>query len=62
MDGGEVFTAMRRIRHDVKVILCSGFSIQGKAMDILNRGAFAFIQKPYDIHNLLKTISDTLMM
>jgi PAS domain S-box-containing protein len=62
MDGGEVFTAMRRIRHDVKVILCSGFSVQGKAMDILNRGAFAFIQKPYDIHNLLKTISDTLMM
>ena len=61
MDGGEVFTALRRIRQDVKVILCSGFSVEGQAMDIMNRGACAFTQKPHDMQNLLKTISNVLL-
>jgi two-component system, cell cycle sensor histidine kinase and response regulator CckA len=60
MDGGEVFTALRRIRQDAKVVLCSGFSVEGQAMEIMNQGACAFIQKPYDIQSLLKTISDVL--
>jgi len=60
MDGGEVFTALRRIRRDVRVVLCSGFSVEGKAREIMNEGACAFIQKPYDIQSLLKTISDVL--
>ena len=61
MDGGEVFTALRRIRQDIKVALCSGFSVEGKAMEIMSQGARAFIQKPYDSQSLLKTISDVLL-
>ena len=61
MDGGEVFTALRRIRQDLKVVLCSGFSVEGKARQIMNQGACAFIQKPFDIQSLLKTISGVLV-
>jgi PAS domain S-box-containing protein len=52
--GGEAFDRLRRINPDVKVILCSGYSIDGQASDILNRGCNAFIQKPFN----LKTLSE----
>lgn len=61
MNGGEVFTALRHIRQDVKVVICSGFSPEGKATEIINQGACAFIQKPFDSQILLKTISDVLL-
>ncbi|MFA6451614.1 MAG: response regulator, partial [bacterium] len=61
MDGGEVFTALRRIRDDVKIIICSGFSIEGKAREIMKQGACEFVQKPCDIHSLLETISKVLL-
>lgn len=60
MDGAETFAALRQIRNDVKVILCSGFSVAGKAMRLMNDGARAFVQKPFIGEVLLKTISETL--
>ncbi len=51
--GGEAFDRLKEINPAVKVILCSGYSIDGQATDILNRGCNAFIQKPFD----LKTMS-----
>jgi len=54
--GGEAFDRLRRINPHVKVILCSGYSINGQATDILNRGCDAFIQKPFNLQTLLKQI------
>ena len=51
--GGEAFDRLREVNPAVRVILCSGYSIDGQATDILNRGCNAFIQKPFD----LKTMS-----
>jgi len=54
--GGEAFDRLKQINPDVKVILCSGYSIDGQARVILNRGCSAFIQKPFN----LKTLSDSI--
>jgi two-component system cell cycle sensor histidine kinase/response regulator CckA len=54
--GGEAFDRLRQINSHVKVILCSGYSIDGQAADILNRGCNAFIQKPFNLQTLAKQI------
>ncbi len=60
MDGGEVFRVIHNIQPDVKVVICSGFSVEGKAENAMALGACMFIQKPYDMQSFLKTVSDAL--
>ena len=47
MNGCEAFRAMRENNPDVRVILSSGYSINGEAQEILDNGVKAFIGKPY---------------
>jgi CheY-like chemotaxis protein len=42
------------------VILCSGYSIDGQATEILNRGCKAFIQKPFNLKVLSQNIKAVL--
>jgi two-component system cell cycle sensor histidine kinase/response regulator CckA len=58
--GGEAFDRLRKIDPGVKVILCSGYSIDGQATDILNRGCNAFIQKPFNLKSLSQQIRAVL--
>ena len=60
MGGGEAYDRLREINPDVKVILSSGFSIDGEASEILERGCDGFIQKPFSIKQLSDRINDTL--
>lgn len=50
--GGELFDQLRNIDNGVRVILSSGYSLDGKASEIINRGCNGFIQKPFDIKEL----------
>jgi two-component system, cell cycle sensor histidine kinase and response regulator CckA len=52
MGGGEVFDELKKINPDVKVLLSSGYSINGQASKILNRGCVGFIQKPFTIRDI----------
>jgi CheY-like chemotaxis protein len=52
MGGGETYERMKEINPDVKVLLLSGYSIDGEATDILNRGCNGFIQKPFTMKEL----------
>jgi DNA-binding NtrC family response regulator len=52
MNGGDVFDAMREINPDVKVLLSSGYSLNGQAGKIMERGCSGFIQKPFTISDL----------
>jgi PAS domain S-box-containing protein len=52
MGGGEVFDQLKRIQPQVKVLLASGFSMQGQASEIMNRGCIGFIQKPFTLQDL----------
>jgi CheY-like chemotaxis protein len=60
MDGGKAFDLIREIKPELPVILSSGYSINGQATDILNRGCDGFIQKPFNITELSQTIRKTL--
>jgi len=58
--GGEVFDAIRAVDPEAKVLLSSGYSEDGEAKKILDRGCNGFIQKPYDIKKLSKKIREIL--
>ena len=47
MSGKETFFAMKEINAEVKVLLSSGFCIDGEAREILEQGVQGFIQKPF---------------
>jgi two-component system cell cycle sensor histidine kinase/response regulator CckA len=47
MGGEKVYPLLMKSRPDLKVIVCSGYSIDGPVQEILDAGAQAFIQKPF---------------
>ena len=49
-------TEMKEIKPNVKVLLSSGYSIDGPAKEILQRGCNAFIQKPFSMKDLSQAI------
>jgi two-component system cell cycle sensor histidine kinase/response regulator CckA len=58
--GGEVYDRIKEIDPQVKVLLSSGYSIDGQATDILERGCNSFIQKPFSMKVLSKKIREVL--
>jgi len=60
MDGGKTFDLIREIRPDLPVMLSSGYTINGQAREIMNRGCNGFIQKPFDISELSLKIRNIL--
>ena len=60
MDGSETFDLLKEVNPNVKVLLASGYSIDGKAGEILARGCDGFIQKPFDLNNLSNAISEVM--
>lgn len=52
ISGGETYDRLKEINPDIKVLLCSGYSINGQATEILNRGCNGFIQKPFKLKDL----------
>jgi two-component system cell cycle sensor histidine kinase/response regulator CckA len=60
MSGSVTFDKIREIDPQIPVLLISGYSIDGKASEIMERGCNGFIQKPYNIEKLSKKISDIL--
>ncbi|MBI5589972.1 MAG: response regulator [Deltaproteobacteria bacterium] len=60
MGGGEIYDALRKIRPDVKVLLCSGYSEGGQASEILERGCTGFIQKPFNASELSEKLREII--
>ena len=56
MGGGETFDRLKAVNPDVKVLLSSGYSINGQASKILERGCDGFIQKPFNLNQLSEKI------
>ena len=56
MEGGTLFPLIRQARPSVKVIVCSGYSLDAYVRRILKQGADGFIQKPFS----MKSISEKL--
>ena len=60
MGGGEAYDRIKEINPAVKVLLCSGYSIEGEATEILARGGNGFIQKPFTMNQLSDKIRKIL--
>ena len=60
MSGGEAFDQIKKIAPEIRVLLSSGYSINGQASEILNRGCNGFIQKPFNLQNLSKSLRTIL--
>jgi len=56
MDGIQVFTEIKRFSPDIKVILLTGHYASGEEEDVLKRGAYAYLLKPYPILQLVDLI------
>jgi PAS domain S-box-containing protein len=60
MGGGQLFDRLAQIQPDVKVLLSSGYSIDGEARELLQRGCKGFIQKPFSLKQLSLKVKATL--
>jgi len=60
LNGGEVFDRMKTIDPAVRVLLASGYSLNGQAENILERGCNGFIQKPFNTVELSHKIREIL--
>jgi PAS domain S-box-containing protein len=60
MGGGETFDRIKKMKPEIKVLLSSGYSINGQATEILNRGCNGFIQKPFNLQNLSQNLRSML--
>ena len=60
MGGGETYDRLKELTPDIKVLLSSGYSINEKASEILERGCNGFIQKPFDLRDLSGKIREIL--
>ncbi len=58
--GGEAYDILKKINPDIKVLLSSGYSINGKAREILEQGCDGFIQKPFSIEQISQKIRELL--
>jgi len=60
MGGGETYDRLKDINYKVKVLLSSGYSINGQATEILDRGCNGFIQKPFRMKELSQKLREVL--
>jgi CheY-like chemotaxis protein len=60
MGGRDVYDKLKQINPDIKVLLSSGYSINGQAQAILDRGCNGFIQKPFNIEQLSRKVREIL--
>jgi len=58
--GGEAYDRMKEINPDIKVLLSSGYSIDGQAAEIVDRGCDGFIQKPFNMKVLSQEVRKIL--
>jgi len=60
MSGAETFERLKAIDPGVNVLLSSGYTLNGQAEEMLQRGCRGFIQKPFTIEQLSQKIREVL--
>jgi CheY-like chemotaxis protein len=60
MSGGDVFDRIKSVKADARVLLSSGYTAEGEAAAVLQRGCDGFIQKPFSMENLSTTVRNLL--
>jgi CheY-like chemotaxis protein len=60
MGGSETFDQLKAMAPDIKVLLSSGYSIDGQASEIMKRGCNGFIQKPFNLKHFSQKVREIL--
>ena len=60
MNGNIVYPQLMQARPGLKVIVCSGYAIDGPARGIIDAGAQGFIQKPFSIVDFSRELKRVL--
>ena len=60
MGGDETYDKLKKINPDIKVLLASGYSMNGQATEIMDRGCSGFIQKPFKMRELSQKLREIL--
>jgi PAS domain S-box-containing protein len=60
MSGPQTYEALKKLVPGIKVLISSGYSIEGQAQDLLQSGCNGFIQKPYDAESLSTKVREIL--
>jgi len=56
MDGLEVMEKIKKRSPDTECIVLTGYGSQASAIEAVNLGAYGYLQKPYDVEQLVLTI------
>jgi DNA-binding NtrC family response regulator len=57
LDGFQLLKAIREIKPATPVVILTGYADADSAASAFDRGAFAFLQKPVKLHELLEILS-----
>jgi PAS domain S-box-containing protein len=60
MNGNKIYPLIKEFRPDLKVLVFSGYSLDGPAQEILDAGAHGFLQKPVSIEVLSQKLTGLL--
>jgi signal transduction histidine kinase/ActR/RegA family two-component response regulator len=60
MDGGVIYDCLKDINPGIKVLIASGYSIEGKASELMKKGCKGFIQKPFRMNELSLKLNEIL--
>jgi DNA-binding response OmpR family regulator len=60
MGGGDTYDRLKEINPETKVLLTSGYDKDYQGGDIMERGCDGFIQKPFNMNELLEKIRGIL--
>jgi len=58
--GGKTYDQLKQVDPAVRVLLASGYSIDGQASAIIERGCDGFIQKPFNMQVLSTRLREIL--
>lgn len=56
MAGDEVFKRLKELDPDVRVLLASGYTSEGRARSVLDNGGLGFVQKPFAVEELAREV------
>jgi two-component system, cell cycle sensor histidine kinase and response regulator CckA len=60
LSGKETFAQLKAMNPQIRVLLSSGYSLDGEAAAIMQQGCEGFIQKPFDLEQLSNKIREVL--
>lgn len=60
MNGKETIHAIKKVYPDVKIILTTGYELNGAVSEAFPSGVAAFVKKPFRINTLISTVRKVL--